>query len=607
MRKLLTIYFLLIFLGNQAANKYYVSGTFTLGISVYVSASGVDAAGKGQAKNTPAATLTWILNSSGYSFASGDTIFVDAGNYTGQGLSSPPNGIVIYGAGSTSTYFTSGYSCGSDHYFMNINDNNTVLYGMTLSCFGSNTGPAQVLAVAANTTGVQINDVVINNTQQTSSLSGYPIEIASGANVTINGGGSTCNSWDAGGGIHSTSATVTINFHLFFSNSNIFQNGSALRIDGGTVIVKNSNFKKNAIYPDLGGAAIYISSGTVNVYDCMIDSNVTNLNNDSYAGDVLIAGGTVRITRSVISHHRINVSSGSSKPYGGGVSVTGGALTIDSTYFYGNTGKNGNDVFNKGGTILARNCIFGSASTQIGVNSGVANSFSITTCGSPGITTTSGSVKQIDNNSPTYTANPTTPGYSGSCASSVLILPIELVAFESFCSQNKTNLYWQTASEQNNQDFLVERSNDGFVFKVIGKVSGSGTSTTMRSYYYADESENNSTTFYRLTQRDYNGSTSRSKVITAKNTCTNDQVAEINVFPNPSANDFNLELKLYSNTEVIIEVYDELGRLSMPEINQTMEEGIRAMQIEGESLEKGIYTLRLLLDNKVYLKKLIKL
>ncbi|MGZ4068199.1 MAG: hypothetical protein ACXVPE_15865, partial [Bacteroidia bacterium] len=557
MKNILITLLLMVFYGTRAANKYYVSGTFTAGVSVYVSASGVDAAGKGQAKNTPAATLTWMLNSSGYSFASGDTIFVDVGNYTGQALSSPPNGVVIYGAGSASTYFTSGYSCGSDHYFMNINDNNTVLYGMTLSCFGSNTGSAQVLSIAGGTTGVQVNDIVITNVQQTSGLAGYPIEVASGAEVTFNGGGSTCNSWDAGGGIHTTSATVTINFYMFFSNSNIFQNGSALRINGGTVTVKNSTFKKNSVYPDLGGAAIYISTGTVNIYDCLIDSNVTNLSNDSYAGDVLIAGGTVRITRSVISHHRINVSSGSSKPYGGGVTVTGGALTVDSTYFYGNTGKNGNDVFNKGGTILARNCIFGSASTQIGVNSGVANSFSITSCGSPGITTTSGSVKQIDNNAPTYTANPTSPGYSGSCATSVLILPVDLISFESFCSKNKNHLRWETATEQNNKEFFIEKSIDGYVFGTIGKVKGAGNSDKLTTYNFTDETENTGTVFYRLTQQDYNGNTGRSKVISAKN-CESDN-SQIIVFPNPSATDFEVELKLFSDTHLVIEIYDQTG------------------------------------------------
>ena len=403
-------------LSNLNATNYYVNDASTTG-DVYCTAIGSNA-NSGLTKSLPKLTLANVLSTYSASFASGDTIFVDAGSYTDNSLSSPKNGVVIIGVYSKS-FFTNG---GGDNYFMAIKNNNTVLENLTLSNYNAQTCSinGQVIGVANGVTGVKIINTIVQKTSVSSSACGYPIDIGTSASVSFSGGGSNCNNWDAGGGIHiSNSATVTINNYLFYGNYDMFTNGCALKVDGGLVNVRNSTFINNWSDGDNYGAALFMSGGIVNMYDCYIDSNFTGLNNDAPGGSILVSGGSFYITRSIIKNHKQTAGSTSE---GSGVAVTGGTAIIDSTLFLNNSGKTsyGTDVYNSGGsTIVARNCTFGSAAGQIG--SGTANSFSITNCGNPSVGT--GTIKKIDTNAPTYTASPSVPWFSGSCPTNVTIIP----------------------------------------------------------------------------------------------------------------------------------------------------------------------------------------
>jgi hypothetical protein len=53
---------------------------------------------------------------------------------------------------------------------------------------------------------------------------------------------------------------------------------------------------------------------------------------------------------------------------------------------------------------------------------------------------------------------------------------------------NKTVvLTWQTASENNNKSFQIERSLDGLNFAPIGEVKGNGTTITPHDYAFTDK------------------------------------------------------------------------------------------------------------------------
>lgn len=387
---------------NSFATKYYVNDASTSG-DVFCTAVG-SGANNGLSPSTPKLTLASVLTTYAASFVAGDTIFIDAGNYTEIQLSSPINGVVIQGAGLTKTLIT---KSGSDRYFMLINDNNTVLSDMKLSGYDNQTtSGVQALGIAANTTGVKIINVQVDGCATSSDLGGYPIEVASGASVLFSGGGVTCNTWDAGGGMQISGATttVTIQNYQFIGNYQLWNNGTALKINNGIVNIYNTRFESNTIGGDKTGMAIDVTTGTVNVYDSYFYNNLTNILSNNVGGAVSIHGGTFRITRSIFSNNQPEPST--SGIYGAGIGVTAGTVTIDSCGFSGNVGARANDVYVKGGTVLSRNCTFGSAANQIGIAGGT---FSISTCGSP--TEYGAGIVHINTTSPSYTANPSLPDY----------------------------------------------------------------------------------------------------------------------------------------------------------------------------------------------------
>ena len=85
------------------------------------------------------------------------------------------------------------------------------------------------------------------------------------------------------------------------------------------------------------------------------------------------------------------------------------------------------------------------------------------------------------------------------------LLPVELIAFEGQNAGRQNKLRWITASEVDNDYFIVERSDDGVAFEQIAKIEGQGTTTVQTDYDYTDITFQSPTNYYRLTQVDFNG------------------------------------------------------------------------------------------------------
>lgn len=88
-------------------------------------------------------------------------------------------------------------------------------------------------------------------------------------------------------------------------------------------------------------------------------------------------------------------------------------------------------------------------------------------------------------------------------------LPVELLEFNGDLVQNRIVLTWATATETNNDFFLIERSTDGFIFTEMARVSGSGTSNSIQHYSWEDFSPCSGLFYYRLSQFDYDGRTEK--------------------------------------------------------------------------------------------------
>ena len=83
-------------------------------------------------------------------------------------------------------------------------------------------------------------------------------------------------------------------------------------------------------------------------------------------------------------------------------------------------------------------------------------------------------------------------------------LPVELTEFSGECKDGNISLTWTTASEINNDYFIVEKSENMKDFSFVSKITGSGNSNTVNSYSTTDYSDLQST-YYRLTQTDFDG------------------------------------------------------------------------------------------------------
>lgn len=92
-------------------------------------------------------------------------------------------------------------------------------------------------------------------------------------------------------------------------------------------------------------------------------------------------------------------------------------------------------------------------------------------------------------------------------------LPVELLFFNAEPTKGAVQCTWVTASEYNNDHFVVERSADGINYTVVDVVAAVGNSVSLESYAYTDLVPLRGTSYYRLRQVDVDGTTSLSQAV----------------------------------------------------------------------------------------------
>jgi Secretion system C-terminal sorting domain len=177
------------------------------------------------------------------------------------------------------------------------------------------------------------------------------------------------------------------------------------------------------------------------------------------------------------------------------------------------------------------------------------------------------------------------------------ILPVELISFTGKTQQDKALLTWTTASEKNNEGFVVEKSLDGIRFEKIGFVKGNNNSTVALDYNFSDYNFTQNA-YYRLKQMDNDSYFTYSNVI-ALNTVSGKTKGSMKVYPNPVKSILMVEATLNETSQ--LELVDAVGRVVF---KQSVESG--SFQISTENLAKGMYLLRLIDKNDISVQKIIK-
>lgn len=91
-------------------------------------------------------------------------------------------------------------------------------------------------------------------------------------------------------------------------------------------------------------------------------------------------------------------------------------------------------------------------------------------------------------------------------------LPVHMSSFITQKQGNHVFIQWTTAQEQNSADFLVEHSNDGSNWNALVTVAAAGNSHTTRVYDHTHTSPARGKNYYRIKQRDLDGTFTVSKV-----------------------------------------------------------------------------------------------
>ncbi|MBI1224985.1 MAG: T9SS type A sorting domain-containing protein [Bacteroidetes bacterium] len=161
-------------------------------------------------------------------------------------------------------------------------------------------------------------------------------------------------------------------------------------------------------------------------------------------------------------------------------------------------------------------------------------------------------------------------------------LPVELTSFKAEAKGRETMLKWTTATEQNNQKFVVERSEDGTSFREVGEVSGMGTTQEAQSYSFMDEKPFEGLNYYRLKQIDFDGNYEYTEV----KSVVFHQDGEILIYPTVVSDAVQVLLpKEFTNSETNIAIYALQGTLLLKQTST----GDANIQIGLAALPAGQY------------------
>jgi hypothetical protein len=124
-------------------------------------------------------------------------------------------------------------------------------------------------------------------------------------------------------------------------------------------------------------------------------------------------------------------------------------------------------------------------------------------------------------------------------------LPVQLSAFSGQQASTGSLLGWTTASELNSARFEVERSADGTTYATLASLTAAGTSTATHRYQYLDAAAPAGTSYYRLRQVDFDGTSAYSPVVVLTRTASssrNASAAQPQAFPTLFADVLNVAL-----------------------------------------------------------------
>jgi len=172
-------------------------------------------------------------------------------------------------------------------------------------------------------------------------------------------------------------------------------------------------------------------------------------------------------------------------------------------------------------------------------------------------------------------------------------LPISLISFEAQLMGDYVQLTWATASELNNDYFVIQRAMDQLNFTDIGQIKGNGNSNIILNYNYVDQDIPEGVLYYRFKQVDFDGTASFSSIEVVRT----EAQKEMLIYPNPSHGIFTIE----TTQAVDVLIYSTSGQLI---IRHHFEENTtHSIDLSGQT--KGIYVMTFLSQDQTTTQRII--
>ncbi len=414
-------------------------------------------------------------------------------------------------------------------------------------------------------------------------------------------------------------STFTINNINMTPNSNggstlIIRNNNNVTINNLT-IQNNNNNANISIYVEAGstltilngfntpGRTRFVNYGTLNFGANPSGSVTVTVQNDNNLFQNAI-GATMRFNST------LNFASGNDTRFINNGTVIAGTFTINSNsvrYIQGNNAtttigslsqNNQTDVL----CVPNNTCAKFSVTTSIPQLNNQLTSSNGTNMGGSGrgqqIVCYQGTAANYRGGSPAYPAG-IGNAFSTSCATNCpnVILPIELLYFSAKKVNNKIEITWATAQENNNQSFEIQRSTNGFDFITIENVQGKNDLQMTQEYKFFDIDFPNKQLYYRLKQIDLDGTPTYFKMVQVA--ALSDEVF-FTIFPNPAQEKIEiLFTKPINKAEVKI-----INRQGNSEFYKTVNVENQRITLNID-LHSGLYFLQIISDSFIQTKKIL--
>jgi hypothetical protein len=171
--------------------------------------------------------------------------------------------------------------------------------------------------------------------------------------------------------------------------------------------------------------------------------------------------------------------------------------------------------------------------------------------------------------------------------------PVELTFFKGTRENKQVMLTWQTASEKNNDHFLVEHGQNGNQFQTLGRVTGNGTSSASNNYHFQHRQPAKGINYYRLKQVDFDGKFEYSPLVSVFF-----ENEEPEIFPNPTTGP--VWLKGESQGRRTARVTDLAGRVVL---EKDLSES-SLIDLFGQP--SGVYLIEIQTDDRKSVKRVVK-